>query len=143
MEFLLILVITLFIVLYRKNTGAITYSVYYYATAEKICLVPNQSFIPQPEVNSEVIKLEVRKKPVINTNKELLFSIIKSAFMQRRKTLVNALSSNDIFKNMSKNEIESIVRQAGVNEKTRGEKLSIEDYNRIVKILEARVIKEK
>lgn len=126
-----------------KNTGAITYSVYYYANTEKVCFVPKQSFIPQPEVNSEVIKLEIRKKPIINTNKELLFAIIKSAFMQRRKTLVNALSSNDIFKNMSKSEIESIVRQAGVNEKTRGEKLSIEDYNRIVKILEARGIKEK
>ena len=119
-----------------KNTGAITYAVYYYASVEKICLVPNQSFIPQPEVNSEVIKLEIRREPVIDTNKELLFSIIKSAFMQRRKTLVNALSNNNILKNMSKSEIANIIKQAGIDEKARGEKLSIEDYNRIVKKIE-------
>ena len=56
--------------------------------------------------------------------------------MQRRKTLVNALSNNNILKNMSKSEIANIIKQAGIDEKARGEKLSIEDYNRIVKKIE-------
>ena len=50
-----------------KNTGAITYTVYYYASSEKILEVPNTSFIPEPEVTSEVIKLNIRKEPVVKT----------------------------------------------------------------------------
>ena len=120
----------------NKNTGAITYAVYYYASAEQVCFVPNQSFIPKPEVNSEVIKLTLRSEPVIDTNKEILFSIIKSAFMQRRKTLVNALQNNFILKDKSKQEIENILEQAGIDKKARGETLKIEDYSRIVEIIE-------
>ena len=46
-----------------KNTGAITHTVYYYCESEKIMEVPNSSFIPEPEVTSEVIKLKLRDKP--------------------------------------------------------------------------------
>ena len=88
----------------EKNAGAITYSVYYYAEAEKVLDVENNSFIPEPSVTSTVIKLNIRKEPVIQIKDEkLMFKIIKQAFMQRRKTLVNALSNMDIFK--SKEEI--------------------------------------
>ena len=77
----------------QKNTGAITYSVYYYATSEGILEVPNNSFIPEPEVTSKVIKLNIRKEPVVNPkDKEKMFRIIKNAFMQKRKTLLNSLT---------------------------------------------------
>ena len=49
----------------QKNTGAITYSVYYYATSEAILEVPNNSFIPEPEVTSKVIKLNIRKNNLL------------------------------------------------------------------------------
>ena len=82
-----------------KNTGAITYTVYFYAETEKILEVPNNSFIPEPEVTSEVIKLNIRKEePIKVDDKELLFKIIKNAFMQRRKTLLNGLTNAKIKK---------------------------------------------
>ena len=54
-----------------KETGAITYSVYYYAQAKGIMEVPKESFIPEPEVTSKVIKLNIRKDMPVKVNKEL------------------------------------------------------------------------
>ena len=114
----------------EKNAGAITYSVYYYAEAEKVLDVENNSFIPEPSVTSTVIKLNIRKEPVIQINDEkLMFKIIKQAFMQRRKTLVNALSNMDIFK--SKEEIVKVLEDLNINTKVRGEALTIEQYAQI------------
>ena len=114
----------------EKNAGAITYSVYYYAEAEKVLDVANNSFIPEPSVTSTVIKLNIRKEPVIQINDEkLMFKIIKQAFMQRRKTLVNALSNMDIFK--SKEEIVKVLEDLNINTKVRGEALTIEQYAQI------------
>ena len=87
-------------------SGAITYTVYYYAIGTKIIDVPNNSFIPKPEVTSQVIKLTLRKEPITYIeNKEKFFEIIKLAFMQRRKTLVNSLANSKI---ATKQKIEQI-----------------------------------
>ena len=119
----------------EKNAGAITYSVYYYAEAEKVLDVANNSFIPEPSVTSTVIKLNIRKEPVIQINDEkLMFKIIKQAFMQRRKTLVNALSNMDIFK--SKEEIIRMLEDLNINTKVRGEALTIEQYAQITNYVE-------
>ncbi len=113
-----------------KLSGAITYSIYYYAEAEKVLKVPNTSFIPAPEVDSEVIKLKIRKEPPIKVkDEEKLFKIIKYAFMQRRKTLINALSQCDIFKN--KEEIKNILERLEISEKIRGEVLTMQDFANI------------
>lgn len=118
-----------------KNAGAITYSVYYYAEAEKVLDVENNSFIPEPSVTSTVIKLNIRKEPVIQIKDEkLMFRIIKQAFMQRRKTLVNALSNMDIFK--SKEEIIRMLEDLNINTKVRGEALKIEQYAQITNYVE-------
>ena len=83
-----------------KNTGAITHTVYYYCESEKIMEVPNSSFIPEPEVTSEVIKMNLRKEPGVKINNpKVMFMIIKSAFMQRRKTLLNSLTNTKVFIN--------------------------------------------
>lgn len=114
----------------EKLSGAITYSVYYYATAEKILEVPNNSFIPEPEVTSEVIKLNLRKEvPIKVEDEKLLFKIIKLAFMQRRKTLVNALSNGNLFE--SKEQIYKMLKELEINEKIRGEALTLEQYAEI------------
>ena len=119
----------------EKNAGAITYSVYYYEEAEKVLDVENNSFIPEPSVTSTVIKLNIRKEPVIQINDEkLMFKIIKQAFMQRRKTLVNALSNMDIFK--SKEEIIRMLEDLNINTKVRGEALTIEQYAQITNYVE-------
>lgn len=113
-----------------KNTGAITYTVYYYCECEKIREVENTCFVPMPEVTSEVINLKLRKEPAVKVeNKKVFFNIIKSAFMQRRKTLLNALVNTGVFK--SKEEGAEILRKLNLREDIRAEKLTIEDFARI------------
>ncbi len=114
-----------------RDSGAITYTVYYYAEAKEVLTVPNDSFIPEPEVTSEVINLNIRKEPVIKIeNEELLFKVIKLAFSQRRKTLVNALTSGDLFEN--KEQVIKMLNEIGIDERARGENLTIEQYAEIV-----------
>ena len=115
-----------------KNTGAITYSVYYYCESEKIMEVPNSSFIPEPEVTSEVIKMNLRNKPAVDIeNPKVMFMIIKSAFMQRRKTLLNALTNTKVF--LNKEEGLEILKKLNLDENVRAESLTIEDFANIAK----------
>ena len=117
-----------------KNTGAITYTVYYYCESEKIIEVPNNSFIPEPDVTSEVIKMNLRKEPVVKTQEpKIMFMIIKSAFMQRRKTLLNALTNTKVF--INKNEGLNILKKLNLNENIRAEELSIQDFANIAKAI--------
>ena len=114
----------------EKETGAITYSVYYYATSEGILEVPKDSFIPEPEVTSKVIKLTLRKEPPVQVkSKGVMFKIIKSAFMQRRKTLLNALTNTKVF--MSKEEGLKVLKDLNLDENVRAEKLTLEDFAEI------------
>ena len=114
----------------KKETGAITYTVYYYAEAENIVEVPNNSFIPEPEVNSKVIKLNIRKEPKVKIEKkEVMFRIVKCAFMQRRKTLLNALVNTKVF--INKEEGIKILNKLGLNPNIRAENLKLEDYANI------------
>ena len=115
-----------------KNTGAITYAINYYSVPEGIMEVPNSSFIPEPEVTSKVLKLNIRKEPPVKVNDEnLMFRIIKSAFMQRRKTLLNALTNAQVF--ISKQEGIKILNKLGLNENVRAENLTIENYAELAK----------
>ena len=114
----------------KKDTGAITYAVYYYAIAKDILIVPKESFIPEPEVTSEVINLKIRKQsPIEVKNKDYMFKIIKSAFTQRRKTLLNGLTNTKIFSN--KEEGVRILKEIGLEENIRAEKLSLQDFANI------------
>lgn len=118
----------------QKNTGAITYSVYYYASSEAIMEVPNSSFIPEPEVTSKVIKLNIRKEPIVTPkDKEKMFKIIKFAFMQKRKTLLNSLTNNGVFENKQKG-IE-ILNSLEIKENVRPEELTLEQFKKISDIL--------
>ena len=114
----------------EKNTGAITYSVYYYAISEGIIEVPNNSFIPEPEVTSKVIKLNIRKEQVVDPkSKEKMFKVIKNAFMQKRKTLLNSLTNNKVFEN-KKQGIE-ILKSLELDENVRPEELTLEQFSKI------------
>lgn len=111
----------------ERETGAITYSVYYYCNSEKILEVPNYSFIPEPEVTSEVIKLKLRKEePIKVKDKEKMFKIIKNAFMQRRKTLINALTNTQIIKN--KEEANKIFEKLKISANVRAEELTLQQF---------------
>lgn len=110
-----------------KLTGAITYCVYYYAESESIMTVPNSSFIPEPEVESQVIKLNIRKKPPVRIeNEELFFRVIKTSFMQRRKTLINSLANGGLVKN--KEEFKQVLNKMELDSNVRGETLTIEQF---------------
>ena len=112
-------------------SGAITYTVYYYAIGTKITDVQNNSFIPKPEVTSQVIKLTLRKEPITYIeNKERFFEIIKLAFMQRRKTLVNSLANSKI---ATKQKIEQILDELNIEKNIRAENLTMEQFAEIAK----------
>lgn len=114
----------------QKNSGAITYSVYYYAEPRNICFVPKECFTPSPDVNSEVIQLAIRKEPVVKVKDEqLFFKIVKSSFMQRRKTLLNGLLNGGIIR--SKVEGKILLEKMELDENVRGENLTIEQFARI------------
>ena len=110
-----------------KNTGAITYTIYYYCEGKKIREVDSTSFIPMPEVTSEVINLKLRKEPYVKvTSEKVFFNIIKSSFMQRRKTLLNALVNSGVFKD--KKEGIEFLKKSNLPENIRAENLKIEDF---------------
>lgn len=112
-----------------KLSGAITYAVNYYCMAEEKVIVPPDSFIPEPEVESEVIKLTLREKPEIELkNEEMFFKLVKASFMQRRKTLMNGLSNSGL---VDKQTLKNILEKNGLNEKTRGEDLGMQDFANI------------
>lgn len=116
------------------NTGAITYAINYYTKPSRIYEVDKTSFIPAPEVNSTIIKLDVLKTPSVKVeNEELMFKIIKSAFMQKRKTLLNSLTNSNLFGN--KDEIEKILQEFNIDLKIRGEKLTLAEYAQIADYL--------
>ena len=113
-----------------KDTGAITYAINYYSEPKGIMEVPCNSFIPEPKVTSKIIKLNIKKQPEIEVNDEqFMFKIIKSAFMQRRKTLLNALINNKII--LSKEQGIKILQEEGLNENIRGEKLTLEEFAKL------------
>lgn len=114
----------------KREAGAITYAVEYYAKATPIIDVPKESFIPSPKIESQVIKLEVRQNPKIEVEDEkLLFNIIQKSFMQRRKTLSNALINNRILD--SKEEVEKMFKTLEIPSNVRGENLTLEEFGKI------------
>mgnify|MGYP005773712235 FL=1 len=83
--------------------------------------------MPSPEVDSAVIKLEIRKEPKVNVlNEEMFFKVIKASFMQRRKTLINGLMNSGIIKDREK--LNAILKEANIDSNIRGEKLTIEQF---------------
>lgn len=99
-----------------KEYGALSIAVRYYATPGILFSVPPSAFTPRPKVYSSVIKLVINKKaPVTLYDRSLFFKVVKAAFGQRRKTLVNALSNANIF-SLSKEEIKRIVGSLRIHE---------------------------
>lgn len=113
----------------EKLAGAITYSVNYYCEAKEVVEVSKDCFIPAPEVDSEVIKLILRKEtPVKVENEEILFKLIKNSFMQRRKTFINGVSNGGL---IDKESLKKILNEMNINENIRGENLSLDQFAQI------------
>lgn len=112
------------------DTGAITYAINYYTNPKRVLEVQNTSFIPAPKVNSSVIQLEVLHEPKVKVENEAkLFDVIKTAFMQKRKTLVNALTNSG--KYGSKEQIEKALIELNIDLRIRPEKLTLEEFTKL------------
>lgn len=112
-----------------KEVGAITYSINYYTNPETIINVPRDSFIPAPNVDSAVIKLDVLKEPKVKvSDEELFFKIIKFSFLQKRKTLMNSLSNSGL---IPKDYLEEVLNELGIDLRVRAEQLTLEDFANI------------
>ena len=113
--------------------GAVTASVSYYGKVKKLFNVSAGNFMPAPKVDSAVIQITVYDEPPVKVEDEkLFFRVIKAAFEQRRKTLINALSGRV---GLSKEQIAESVADAGLDENIRGERLDIADFARLSDII--------
>ena len=110
-----------------SDYGAFTVYINYHAEASVVTEVDRECFIPAPNVDSTVVRLDIRKDPPVSSDKKALFKLIKAAFAQRRKTLVNCLSFAYKDK-VSKSELEDILLSMGLSKNVRGEELSLEEY---------------
>ena len=115
-----------------KEYGAITVSILYYTNPQIVIDVPRDNFNPVPEVDSVVVKLELRKEPPVQIKDEkLFFRLIKAGFSQRRKTISNSLMGIG----KTKEEMRKILEKLNLKENLRTENLSIEDFANIANLL--------
>ncbi len=109
-----------------RESGALTVAAQYYAEIEKLFDVSRGSFMPQPKVDSAVIKLSVRKEPPVRAeNEKRFFEIVRAAFAQRRKTALNSLSSS---LNIPKDKVRAALEKIGRNENDRAERFSMDEF---------------
>lgn len=121
-----------------SNYGAFSVFCQYYAQPELLFDVPPSCFIPQPKVMSAILKLTMRTEPPCHIEDEaLFFRVVRASFAQRRKTLLNGLSSG--FSNLSKEQLSAVIEDCGLPANVRGETLEIEGFaaiaNEIYKLL--------
>ncbi len=108
-----------------RDSGAVTVAVNFYSEAQKLFDVSRGSFMPAPNVDSAVIRLDIRKEvPVEVTDEKFFFSMVRSAFSQRRKTASNGISSG---LGMPKQKVIEAVENAGLPATVRAESLTMEE----------------
>ena len=112
-----------------KAYGALSVAVQYYCTAEAVVNVPKEVFMPQPKVDSTVLRLCIRKeKPVILEDRDMFFRCVKAGFGQRRKTLLNSLMGID---NITKDIVRDALEKAGIDPSRRAETLNLEEFAKL------------
>lgn len=120
--------------------GAITAVLGYYGDVKRLFTVPAGCFMPAPKVNSAVIRIDLHEKcPYEMQDRALFFGLIKAAFGQRRKTLVNAITSS--YQSFSKECVVEALAKLGFSETVRGERLATSDFAALSDLLHE--VKEK
>ena len=111
-----------------KDYGALSLAVQYYARPKIVLNVPASCFMPRPNVDSAVIKLERYQKPPVDVlDEHLMFKIIRASFNQRRKTMMNSVGNSGEV-NVSKEELLKALEQCGFSATIRGEALTLEQF---------------
>ncbi|MFC1576617.1 16S rRNA (adenine(1518)-N(6)/adenine(1519)-N(6))-dimethyltransferase RsmA [Candidatus Omnitrophota bacterium] len=115
-----------------KSMARISLFVQYFTAPRRMFMIGKECFYPAPEIDSAFLKLEIPENPRVSVNsEELLFRVIKSAYSQRRKTLLNSLSSLGL----GKTELSKLLKAAKIDPKSRAENLSLEDFARLTSAL--------
>lgn len=115
-----------------RDCGAITYAVNYYSTPKILFRVNRGSFMPSPNVDSAVIRLDIKHEDALSEEEEkMLFRLIRAGFSQRRKQLVNPL-----FEELKrpKSDIATLLQSAGLKPTVRSEELTLENYIQLAKL---------
>lgn len=114
-----------------KAYGSLSIAVQYYTEAEVVMSVPKGVFMPQPNVDSSVLHLRLREKPPVDVDSEpQFFALVRASFAQRRKTILNNLSSYYKDK-LTKEEIQGVLATVEIDPIRRGEALSLEEFARL------------
>ncbi len=117
----------------NKNYGALSVSISYRAAADLLFKVPASAFVPMPKVDSAVVRLSIREKPLFTvTNEDYFFDFVHKAFAYRRKTLANCLLVE--YPEASRENIETMIKQAGVDPLARAETIEADNFGRLSNI---------
>lgn len=119
-----------------KAYGSLSIAVQYYMTVELAAVVPRNVFNPAPNVDSAIIHMEKRQnKPVLVEDEAFFFKLVRQAFVQRRKTLRNNLLAGLGKEEKTKMQVDRALDQANLDDRIRGEALSIEDFGRLSNVM--------
>ena len=116
----------------NKDYGVLTLACNYFADTFGLFLVPRTAFFPAPKVDSAVVKFVKHKDCEEDENYKKLFKVIKAAFQERRKKLINSL--NNVL-GIDKSKLNDIVKELGFSENVRAEELSLDDYRRLIELI--------
>lgn len=114
-----------------KEYGSLSVAVQYYCEPDIVCTVPHTVFIPQPNVESAVIRLKVRDTPPVEVSDEArFFEVVQASFAQRRKTIWNNLKAR-YGQALGIEALQQALEDADIEPSRRGETLSLEEYARL------------
>ena len=118
-----------------KAYGSLSIAIQYYMDVEVAFTVPRTVFMPQPNIDSAIIRLKTREEPPMPIkNEELFFKIVRASFVQRRKTIWNNLKK--ALNNKSKEEeLKKAFQEAKIDSSRRGESLAIDEFGRLADAL--------
>ena len=117
----------------NKQYGSITVFIDYYSQAKIVAKAPKSVFVPQPKVDSAVVQLTLNKN-LADVDEEKLFKLVHAGFQQRRKNILNSLSSDKSL-DLDKEKLMQILEILEISPNSRAENLSLDDYIRISKHL--------
>lgn len=120
----------------QRECGAVSVAVQYYAEPEILFDVKRDSFFPAPNVDSAVMKLDVRSAPpevLADLDQKAFFRVVQAAFSQRRKTVCNSLSSG---LSLQKDAVKALLADAGIPETARAEQLTMEQFGALCRAVE-------
>ena len=117
------------------DCGAFSLFCQYHAQCELLFEVPPECFLPAPKVTSAVVRLIPRAVPPVEGSPDAIFAVVRAAFAQRRKTLLNSLSAA-YGSRRSKDELRQVIADCGLPENVRGEQLGLEQFAALARALQ-------